>query len=677
MAHTAPTLGGVLADRADRLFALLPAVHRARDEEAGGPLRALLAAIDDQVAVLEEGLEQQYDDLFVETCAPWVLPYLADLLGIGSLPSEQLDARGEVANTIAFRRRKGTAAMLEQMARDVSGLPARAVEHFQSLAATQHLNHLRPGAPAFASLRDAARLELGGTAFDTLPRTAEVRTPARGGRHNVPNLGVFLWRLRAYRLGRSPAAAAGDGGADPTRCFRFDPLGRDLPLFHRPHTEEDLAQLAQPVNVPLRISRRALRGAPEEFYGTDRSFFLEVAPAEGGDPLPVPPSALVAADLSAWDLPSAGRVAVDPVLGRMTFGTAPDTVPLATFHYGFGGDMGGGEYSRGSGLAPGDDRVAVVSALGRVPDAFTTLEDALAALPADGGVIEIADNARYPGDFTCTDPRRRLVIRAADGVRPVIGGGIELVGGPEDSAILDGLLIEGRVTARAAEGYEGLGRLTVRHCTLVPGPDRLRVEDAGTRLRVERSIVGGIGVHLDAAARITDSVVDAGGETEVAYADPSGDGHGAPLECERCTVVGRVKADALELVSNSILLAARSGSENAADWPAAVVARRRQDGCVRFSYVPLDALVPRRFRSHPPGPGSESAGPAFTSLVWGDPGYAQLASHAPVEIRRGADDESEMGAFHHLYLPLREAHLRQRLEEALRFGQEAGVVYAS
>ncbi|HET7233781.1 MAG TPA: hypothetical protein VFJ16_27470 [Longimicrobium sp.] len=660
----------------DRLFALLPAVHRARDEEAGGPLRALLAALDDQVAVLEEGMEQLYDDLFVETCAPWVLPYIADLLGVGSLPSEQLDARGEVANTIAFRRRKGTAAMLEQMARDVSGLPARAVEHFQALAVTQHLNHVRPDAPAFASLRGASRLERAGTAFESLPRSAEVRRPARGGRYNVPNVGVFLWRLRAYRLGRTPAVPANDTGADPARCFRFDPMGRDLPLFHRPHTEEDLAHLAEPVNVPLRISRRALLGAPEDYYGTDRSFFLEI-PVPDQDPEAVDPGDIIAADLSEWGIPSAGKVAVDPVLGRVSFGTAPARRPLATFHYGFSGDLGGGEYSRPTALAGSDGPVAIVSALGRVPDAFKTLGAALASLPGDGGVIEIADNARYPEDLLVTEPRRRLVIRAADGVRPVVGGRISLVGGPEDSATLDGVVIEGRVSAAAAGGYEGPGRLILRHCTIVPGADRLCVADAGTRLEIDHSIVGGIGVHLDASARITDSVVDSGGETSVAYADPAGKGHGAPLQCERCTVIGRIKSDALELVSNSILLSGRSGAEDPAEWPAAIVARRRQEGCVRYSYVPLDALVPRRYRCHPDGPKSAGAAPAFTSLTWGDAGYAQLAPHAPVEIRRGADDESEMGAFHHLYLPLREAHLRQRLDEALRFGQEAGLVYAS
>ncbi|MFI1258880.1 hypothetical protein ACH4U6_34565 [Streptomyces netropsis] len=35
--------------------------------------------------------------------------------------------RAEGAHTIAYRRRKGTAAALEQLTRDVTGWPARAV----------------------------------------------------------------------------------------------------------------------------------------------------------------------------------------------------------------------------------------------------------------------------------------------------------------------------------------------------------------------------------------------------------------------------------------------------------------------------------------------------------------------------------------------------------------------
>ena len=56
--------------------------------------------------------------------------------------------------------------------------------------------------------------------------------------------------------------------------------------------------------------------------------------------------------------------------------------------------------------------------------------------------------------------------------------------------------------------------------------------------------------------------------------------------------------------------------------------------------------------------------------------YGQLA-HCAVEIRTGAEDEAEIGAFHTLYQPQRETNLRVRLEEYLRFGLEAGIFYVT
>ena len=46
--------------------------------------------------------------------------------------------------------------------------------------------------------------------------------------------------------------------------------------------------------------------------------------------------------------------------------------------------------------------------------------------------------------------------------------------------------------------------------------------------------------------------------------------------------------------------------------------------------------------------------PRFTSTLFGEPAYCQLAHDCPDEIRRGAEEESEMGAFHDLYQPQRE-----------------------
>ena len=49
----------------------------------------------------------------------------------------------------------------------------------------------------------------------------------------------------------------------------------------------------------------------------------------------------------------------------------------------------------------------------------------------------------------------------------------------------------------------------------------------------------------------------------------------------------------------------------------------------------------------------------------------------PPAIRQGADDDGEMGVLHVLAQPQREANLRIRLAEYLRFGLQAGLFYAT
>ena len=117
--------------------------------------------------MLEEDIEQLYDDQFIETCAPWVAPYIGDLIGyrtLYGLTDKIGSPRAEVADTIAFRRRKGTASMLEQLARDVTGWDARVVEYFRLLATTQYMNHIRSRNIAWVDMRAAASslaIELG------------------------------------------------------------------------------------------------------------------------------------------------------------------------------------------------------------------------------------------------------------------------------------------------------------------------------------------------------------------------------------------------------------------------------------------------------------------------------------------------------------------------------------
>ena len=71
--------GNVLTAAQERLLKIL------EEHALAGPLANLLAVLAEQVALLEEDLEQLYDDHFIETCAEWVVPYIGDLIGYRSL----------------------------------------------------------------------------------------------------------------------------------------------------------------------------------------------------------------------------------------------------------------------------------------------------------------------------------------------------------------------------------------------------------------------------------------------------------------------------------------------------------------------------------------------------------------------------------------------------------------
>src|SRR5436305_1100260 len=225
-----------MADAIDeRLYGLLPEIYRARDAGLGEPLRALLRIVQEQSDLLEGDVRQLWDDFFIETCEPWVIPYLGDLVGTlplfdggrvaGAAKAEELFAdlrgphlvpdvalrnRADVAKTIYYRRRKGTLPMLEELARDVTGWGAHAAEMFQRLGWTQCVrNHLRMASLRTSDLRRPEPLELLEGPFDTASHTVDVRPINQlTGWYNIKNIAFFLWRLRSYEVDGAPAQAA-------------------------------------------------------------------------------------------------------------------------------------------------------------------------------------------------------------------------------------------------------------------------------------------------------------------------------------------------------------------------------------------------------------------------------------------------------------------------------------
>lgn len=661
----------------ETLYELLPAIYRVRDAEQGESLKELLAIIASQIAVLEENLDQLYDDLFIETAAEWAVPYIGDLIGTrGIQPRTEatFSLRAQVANTIAYRRRKGTAAVLEQLARDVTGWDANVVEFYQLLAANQYLNHLRLE-NTLPDLRQSITMERLNGPFDTLPHTVDVRRIAsQRGKYNIPNVGLFLWRLRPYSITSAPAFRLDD------RRYLFSPLGANMPLFNLPETEELISHLAEPENVPMPISRRLLDRELEQYYGPEKSLNLTVNGEEIGlDQVAV---CNLADDNGAWAHAPSDRYGIDPVLGRITTPggePVPDSVVVAC-HYGFSAEMGAGEYDRVETFS-GQSNVILV------PSEEATIQDGLDALGASSGVVEIEDNGRYEETLTVSLVQGQNVeIRAADQHRPhLVLGGQWNIGGDEDSElIINGLLVSQQALRVAGD----IQTLHLRHCTLVPGlalnqaGDPLQpglpsliVESDAVEVIVESSILGAMRVDEGAVVSLENSIVDANQMTNAAYAALDGDGAGGQLKAVNCTILGKVHSLLMEEITNCIIAAAVSLSDS---WPVPVRAERQQAGCVRFTYLPYESQVPRRFHCQPEN--EENAGlvrPRFTSLRYSHPGYCQLRQDCPDEIWQGAEDEVEMGVFHDLFGAQREANLRVRLDEYLRFGLSAGVFYAS
>ncbi|MFF1909555.1 hypothetical protein [Kitasatospora sp. NPDC058218] len=720
----------------DRMYELLPAVVRRRDAEQGGPLRALLGVVQEQADVIEADLEQLYEDWFVETCRSWVVPYLGDLVGYRVLPGSTealsgsteaarllpavIAGRRDVAHTVADRRRKGTLALLEELAEDVAGWPARAVEFRTLLGVTQAVRLYGRDPRA-----DRRRLTRGRTVdvravdaldridgpFDSLAHTVDVRRidSARGrGRSGIPEIGLFLWRLRAHSVTRAPAHC--DDRA--RRHFTFSVLGNSAPLITKPVAEPSPTHLADESNVPGFIRRVAFAERTAQFYGPGKSLCVYV----GGEPVPL--NRVVAADLTGWrHHPTDDRVAIDPVLGRIAFPArqAPADGVWVDYHYGFGADLGGGEYAR----PPQPRRPRAFYTVGRAAgNDFTGIGAALRQWRSDKladpgkreAVIEITDAGDYHESLTVElDHGDRLTLRAARGSRPVLrvldwnsnrpdaleivgprpgAGGLASPEGAEDSSgragsppriVLDGLLVAGR----GLRIRGGVGQVVVRHSTLVPGwsldqecgPEHeeeasIELVDTPACLQVDHSIIGSIVVDADGASAepnpvwLSDSILDAVGRHAAALSAPDGRPAHAVFNARRTTVLGTVLTRAAGLVENSLLT-------------GCLLVERRQAGCVRFCWLGPGSRTPRRFHCLPevqPAGEPQRVVPRFTSTRYGMPGYAQLAPDCPEEIRRGADDGSELGVFHDLFQPQREDNLRIRLAEYVPAGCDAGLV---
>jgi hypothetical protein len=743
------------------LYALLPATIRARDTEAGQPLYALLAVVADQISVLEDNLAESYADLFIETCADWVVPYIGDLVGTTPLfdsaraaidgtapvyqglagPSfvmlETLRSRADVAKTIHYRRSKATRPMLEGLAADVTGWPAFAAEMFQRLRWTQCVrNHLRPSSLGTPDLRDPNPLDVLDGPFDQASHSIDVRrpTPSKGW-YQVPNVAFFLWRLQSFPV--FAVSARPVSGTVDWR-YHFSPLGNPAPLFAQARASSSTAPPLES-QLPAPIRRLALASDLRTYDATPtpRAGYTAYYGRLGGAPsaaLPVaasaaftvvrdgdtvPPEQIQMLYLDSWCQPQGNVVGVDPVRGRISFGTTalPTKSVDVYFYEGFSAPIGGGGYKRQPFLveqAGTAIQVFPVDATNGTASGplWQTIGEALTAWSKAGyppAIVSIKDSRTYAETLALMLPAKAsLTIEAADQVRPHLRLATPMtVTGADDATLtLSGLLVEGAVDVTGP-----LGTLRLLHTTLVPGTGLTNtgapattnpslvvsggsgstIINASLQVLVSSSITGPLHIPATAAGLyVADSIIDGIGGAAVGPSDAT-QTSGPPATILRSTVFGTVSVIQLTSASEAI-------------FTGVVTAARRQVGCCRFSYVPPGSSAPRRYRCQPDleiaaeieaaqqaqgqaltpaqsGAIRSAVGawlvPAFTSPHYGDPGYAQLAASGPSQIAIGAEDGSEMGVFSQLKQPQRTQNLVTRLGEYLPLGLAGAIVYVT
>jgi hypothetical protein len=625
--------------------------------------------------------------------------------------------------------------VLEQLAYDVTGWRAKADEFFQLLATTQYAKHLRL-ANVRPDLRDADGLELLDGPFERAAHSGEVRRiPPGRGRYNIPNIGLYLWRLQSYPIERGTARQIGPAADER---YTFNPFGLDEPLFNPPRTDTEIEDLAQEIDVPVELRRRPLfdelearRQAEVENRTPAASYFRASQPVfriftratPAAAFVEIPADEIFVADLSLWQLPPTSKqytpagsatsqpkaisVAVDPKLGRITFpsGAGRDAVEV-DYAYGFSGDMGSGPYDRSSLVdASFAARVTWQAGVGKdvtlVPQQiFANIGDAVTAWssqpPGTAGVIAVLDSRTYEETLAIDVPEgSELLIVAADwpvrnvlgtptrtigewvpqGRRPHLAGGISVTGSaPEASDVPGSLDLEGLLVEGALTVAAGnLGALTVSDCSLVPGEGGLAVNSTNASGKRNAGLTVAVERSICGAVTLADA-------NEVANFDIDGQGVTARGIAPR---VGGAGVPSLHDLRRAHACARTTRSSPASSPRSAV----RSAACVSASSrrIPVSASrgataasrTSRSRTSRRPNSrrssraSSPSSRRSRTAIRPGQLG-AQPPPRSPPGPRTPRD-----GAFSSLKQPQRAANLRTVVNEYLRFGLEAGVFYVT
>lgn len=238
---------------AELLYRHLPALYRIVDmaEGARTPQRSaapkgveelykFVRVLAAPLAEVRQNVDELFADLFIDKAADWVLPYLAEMVGMQLVFPDAPSNRRDVRGTVGWRRRKGTPAMLAEMGSDLSGQMVVTQEGWKRILLAQDLDLYRPERTV-VPLRRAAIAELVTGPLDATFHAVDPRRISRTtGRYHPKHVAHWLHPTRLSPL-REGEAFDRNGGLGPVVDYRysFHPLGADVALRVRRATPED------------------------------------------------------------------------------------------------------------------------------------------------------------------------------------------------------------------------------------------------------------------------------------------------------------------------------------------------------------------------------------------------------------------------------------------------------
>ena len=375
------------------------------------------------------------------------------------------------------------------------------------------------------------------------------------------------------------------------------------------------------------------------------------------------------------------RLVIDPERGRLLFlGAQPGDDLAVMYHYGFSGKLdsgiGAGTYDRRK-VEDCEPTAPLISGSGNIAAGSIdsgSIDPGGTVIP---GVTQIEDSFTYEGignKNTVVD----LTLQAANRQRPYIRltrNWVLSTGGDDtDSQLsLEGLWI-GSENTIANPGQKVIVLrgdyecVVISHCTIDPGgfinsngeieddasgqdilPVPLIVEATIENLFIVSSITGPIFTRAGGMVErltIEDSIIHSVDDLLPALQFNTGE-----IILNRVTVFGSIDVHRLQ-ASESIL----SRESTVLDT---------QNGCFRFSAAPKNSRLPKPYESFL---FNKDTNHWFTSRKFGQPGYGQLSDTAPIALKRGAENGSEIGAFSTLINPIKLDSLKAKVDEYMPFG---------